>query len=259
MTLCIPFRMFHSTEFTDEETVLTETPSAKSQNNRDLQRLFSMGVATFIVYIMLYSQPNSYIHFHNNYLPLLISLASLIILFPIMIYQLMKENGPFCTLITIPSRADFFAITSDILHHDEFIKLKGYFHHTHHIYDHVVRVAYLSYFFSKLVGLDYVSAARGGLLHDFFLYDWRVKKKKDSQRNIHGKEHPYTALRNAQLYFDINKKEADIITKHMFPKTKERPLYAESLVVSIMDKVSTVIEYVKRMVTKTHTSYKKGI
>ncbi len=137
------------------------------------------------------------------------------------------------------------------------MKLKNYFHHTHHIYDHVVRVAYLSYFFSKLFGLDYIASARGGLLHDFFLYDWRVRKKGDEHNSIHGKEHPYIALHNASLYFHVNEKEADIITKHMYPKTKERPLYSESLIVSIMDKVSTIIEYGKRAVHKNHTSYKK--
>lgn len=159
----------------------------------------------------------------------------------------MKKNGPFCTILLIPSKSEFASLTQDILHHSEFEKLKDFFHHTHHIYDHVVRVAYLSYYFSKLFGLDYTSSARGGLLHDFFLYDWREKKKNDNKRSLHGKEHPYIALDNAMLYFDVNKKETDIITKHMFPKTKERPLYAESIIVSVMDKVSTIIEYGKKL------------
>jgi len=169
----------------------------------------------------------------------------------------MKKNAPFCSILALPSRGEFNSLTYDILNHSEFKKLKNYFHHTHHIYDHVVRVAYLSYFFSKLLGFDYVSSARGGLLHDFFLYDWRVRKKGDEHHSLHGKEHPYIALTNANLYFSINGKEADIITKHMYPKTKERPVYAESFIVSIMDKVSTIIEYGKRVIFKGYTSYKK--
>ena len=172
----------------------------------------------------------------------------------------MKNNAPFCSILALPSLSEFNSLTFDILNHNEFIKLKNYFHHTHHIYDHVVRVAYLSYFFSKLLGLDYISSARGGLLHDFFLYDWRVRKKGDEHRSLHGKEHPYIALSNANLYFHINEKEIDIITKHMYPKTKERPMYAESFIVSIMDKVSTIIEYSKRVVNKEfHIIYEGSI
>ncbi|MDX9800467.1 MAG: HD domain-containing protein [Spirochaetia bacterium] len=169
-----------------------------------------------------------------------------------------RRNSTFCSSLALPSMGEFNYLTNDILHHREFVKLKDYFHHTHHIYDHVVRVAYLSYFFSKLLGLDYISTARGGLLHDFFLYDWRVRKKGDEHRSLHGKEHPYIALSNANLYFDVNEKETDIITKHMYPKTKERPIYAESFIVSIMDKVSTLIEYGKRIIFKKYTSYKKS-
>ena len=30
---------------------------------------------------------------------------------------------------------------------------------------------------AKKLGLDYVSATRGAMLHDLFLYDWRTPKK----------------------------------------------------------------------------------
>lgn len=145
-----------------------------------------------------------------------------------------------------PYQEEFLMLTNDILFHEEFSKLKNYHHHANHIYDHVVRVAYISYAISKVLGFDYVSAARGGLLHDFFLYDWRERKANDTSRSLHGKEHPYIALENARKYFDISALEEDIIVKHMFPKTHAMPRYKESLVVSLSDKLSAILEYLQQ-------------
>ena len=36
---------------------------------------------------------------------------------------------------------------------------------------------------------------RGALLHDYFLYDWHIKRKG---HHFHGFTHPATALRNAE-------------------------------------------------------------
>jgi uncharacterized protein len=142
-----------------------------------------------------------------------------------------------------PDREEFSRLTEDILHNAEFLKLKDYVHHRDRIYDHVLRVAYLSYFISRILGLDYIATARGGLLHDFFLYDWRKRKATDRSRWQHGREHPFVALANARRNFEINDMEADIIVKHMFPKTRAVPRYRESFVVSFSDKVSAIYEY----------------
>lgn len=147
------------------------------------------------------------------------------------------------THIPRPKRREFFLLVQDIISHEEFLKLKTYFHHTDHIYDHVLRVSYFSYYISKVLGLNYREAARGGLLHDFFLYDWRTRKATDSAKALHGKEHPQIALKNARKYFSVSEREADIILKHMFPKTKPVPRYLESVVVSISDKIATLYEY----------------
>ena len=56
------------------------------------------------------------------------------------------------------------------------------------------------------------STARGGLLHDFFYYDWRVTKFNKS----HAWVHPRIAVRNARKLVNLNKKEEDIILKHMW-------------------------------------------
>lgn len=106
-------------------------------------------------------------------------------------------------------------------------------------FQHGILVSYLSFSICKALRLNYYSAARGGLLHDFYLYDWH-----DSDRlgKWHGFTHPYTALRNANAYFDITKLEQDIIKKHMWPLTLKLPRYRESLVVSFADKLATCIE-----------------
>jgi len=75
--------------------------------------------------------------------------------------------------------SEFYQLIKDICEHDEFLKLKNYYHHNSSIYDHVMDVAYLSYRTCKFLNLDYSSATRGALLHDFFLYDWRNHGEPD--------------------------------------------------------------------------------
>ena len=166
------------------------------------------------------------------------------------IHSYMVRTGFIPQSIPRPKRHEFDCVVDEILFHEEFLKLKEYNHHTNHIYDHVVRVAYISYVMAKVLGLDYIAAARGGLLHDFFLYDWRERKSSDSHRSLHGKEHPHIALANARKHFDVNDREADIIVKHMYPKTRALPRYKESVIVSLADKLATIVEYIIHFFTK---------
>jgi len=99
--------------------------------------------------------------------------------------------------------------------------------------DHSLHVSYLAYVVCKRIGLDFQSAARGGLLHDFFFYDSRVTKPS---RGIHCLCHPAIALENAERHFRLNQKERDIILKHMWPVTIIPPKFKESYVVTILDK-----------------------
>ena len=70
---------------------------------------------------------------------------------------------------------EFDDITNDIINHKEFNSLKNFHHHNCDVFSHSVKVSYISYKIAKRLGLDFISAARGGLLHDFFLYDWKEK------------------------------------------------------------------------------------
>ena len=104
---------------------------------------------------------------------------------------------------------------------------------------HSLTVSYRSYLLCKRLGLDYRSAARGGLLHDFFLYDWHMQR---SENRFHTFTHPEIALKNAVGMFSLNKKEKDIIENHMWPLTVRLPKYRESYIVSIIDKYCALME-----------------
>jgi hypothetical protein len=145
-----------------------------------------------------------------------------------------------------PLEAEFYRAVRDIDGHGEFLKLKQYYHHNSSIYDHVNDVAYLSYRICKYLKLDFRSAARGALLHDFFLYDWRNHDEPELAREKnHGVEHPKIALANAEKYFSLNEIEKDIIRKHMWPMTMMPPKYKESFVVSFADKYLSSKEFIE--------------
>ena len=121
----------------------------------------------------------------------------------------------------------------DLIQHEDVKSMKKYIQHGDvNCLEHSIDVSYKSYLICKRLGLDYKSAARGGLLHDFFLYDWHVTK---SERGLHGFTHPYTALENANNRFILNKREKDIIVKHMWPLTIKLPKYKESFIVVVVD------------------------
>ncbi len=139
---------------------------------------------------------------------------------------------------------EYYNIIQEIAEHEEFLKLKEFYHHNSSIYTHVHDVAYLTYRICKFLKLDHYSAVRGALLHDFFLYDWRNHDEPDLPRHkYHGIAHPAIALNNARKHFSINEIEADIIRKHMWPLTIIPPKYKESFIVSFADKYLASREY----------------
>lgn len=141
--------------------------------------------------------------------------------------------------------SEYYEITKDILNHDAFIQSKYIRHHEGSIFDHSLEVSFRSYKIAKKLRMDYRSIARGALLHDFFLYDWRTKGNRNLKylKESHAVSHPRVALENAEKYFEINNKEADIIKKHMFPTTIIPPKYRESWIVSGVDKYYAIKEY----------------
>jgi len=162
-----------------------------------------------------------------------------------------------------PYEKEYYEITKDIFKHEEFNNLKDYFHHNSSIYEHVKEVAYFSYRICKYLKLDYRSAARGALLHDYFFYNWRDHDEPHLHRKkFHGIEHPKIALHNAKKSFSLNKIEEDIIKKHMWPLTVMPPRYKESFIVSFADKYLSSKEFVdefkKRINKRLNHKVQKG-
>lgn len=118
--------------------------------------------------------------------------------------------------------------------------------------EHCVSVSYKSYKIAKRFHMDYKAAARAGLIHDMFLYDWHLQPKGDSFLQKHGFTHPQRALENAMKHFTLSEREKDIISKHMWPLTLRKvPKYKESFVVSFVDKYiackETVSPYLQKI------------
>lgn len=147
---------------------------------------------------------------------------------------------------------EYNSIVSDILSNREFKKIENCSHHKTNRLEHSRRVSFLAYKVCKRWNLDYVSAARGGLLHDFFTNNY-----KNEKGTVLLKTHPKLALYNSKKHFTLNNKEENIIESHMFPVSlKCKPKYIESLIVSTIDKVACVYE--KTIGYSTNIGFKAG-
>ncbi|MBU1538067.1 hypothetical protein KKF84_22335 [Myxococcota bacterium] len=145
-----------------------------------------------------------------------------------------------------PLEQEYTEIVADILENTEFQRLREFFHHNSSIYQHALSVSFTSYKVCKRLKLDYRSAARGGLLHDFFLYDWRDHDEPDlAKEKFHGLHHPRIALENSLKHFTLNRTERDIIVKHMWPLTLRPPITRESFIVSFVDKYASSREFLQ--------------
>ena len=147
---------------------------------------------------------------------------------------------------------EYLACVHDILTNESFQSMKQYIQHGYTTtLTHCLHVSYYSYKVCKRYNLDYCSAARAGLLHDLYLYDWHTHAKETGE-HFHGFTHPGIALRNASHIFELNATERDAIVKHMWPLTMVPPKTLEVFVVSFADKycglVETVLRYQNRKV-----------
>ena len=137
-------------------------------------------------------------------------------------------------LYTVRKDKEYKKIVKDIFRNVEFKKLYNIEHHGISRMEHSIKISYYSYKIAKFLKMDYISVARGALLHDFFL--------DGDERNTMSKfvdtfTHPKKALNTAMNDFNINKIEANIIVSHMFPIYLSLPKYKESILVNLVDKV----------------------
>jgi len=148
----------------------------------------------------------------------------------------------------IISDYEYSFCVNDLIQDEHVCSMKQFIQHSNvTCLEHSISVSYNSYLVCRGLGLDYKSAARGALLHDFFLYDWHITK---TGHGLHGFTHPNTALKNAEEKFCLNVIEKDIIKKHMWPLTISLPKYKESFIVSFVDKYCSLAEITKGKVNK---------
>ena len=132
---------------------------------------------------------------------------------------------------------EYLALVEDILDHPVFRSMEQYIQHgTTTCREHCIQVSYLAYRICKERGWDCRAAARGGLLHDLFLYDWHAPVRVRGHR-FHGFTHPAVAARNAEAYFSITRRERTVIHRHVCPLTPIPPSTMAGMAVVWADKV----------------------
>lgn len=136
----------------------------------------------------------------------------------------------------------YMECVQDILAHPIFQSMEQYIQHgSTSCKAHCIQVSYLSYCICRKFGWDYRKAARAGLLHDLFLYDWHTHAR-ETGNHFHGFTHPRAALNNARKYFNLTVGEADIILCHMWPLTPIPPKSMAGMAVVYADKLCSMTE-----------------
>ena len=133
----------------------------------------------------------------------------------------------------------FNDICGSIVNSSKYQSLDLDYHHGLTRFKHIMHVARGTYYISKLLRLDYISATRGALLHDYFNEEEYLDVKGLNKPRIH----PFLALNNSLKEHDLNIKEKNIIISHMYPIGLIKPEYLESWVVTIVDKTVATYEY----------------
>lgn len=134
----------------------------------------------------------------------------------------------------IDNDLEFQSIISDVLNCDLVQEMNNYRQHSiTSCFEHCYLASYYCYLICKKHNLDYKSAARAAMVHDLFLYDWRVKSDR---KGLHAFTHPKEALKNASKVLELNDVEKDIILNHMWPVTVKLPKTKEGLILTFVDK-----------------------
>lgn len=180
------------------------------------------------------------------------------------------------SIVLNPFFDEWYRIVEDILRNPEFQKRKLFMHH-HNItvWDHSILVSFKSFMASKYFKADKRVCAIAGLLHDFYSQAWistpeleklengkytTLMKEKKPWYKMHGFTHAKDASINYVKYFPKleDKKITNAILRHMFPLNIIPPRYKEGLIITTVDKLSSVrelpsITYVsKKVIHKTY-------
>lgn len=144
---------------------------------------------------------------------------------------------------------EYLECVRDILDSKVFQSMDQFIQHGHTTCkEHCIQVSYIAYEMCRNRGWDSRSAARAGLLHDLFLYDWHTHAKETGEY-FHGFTHPRVAMNNAVRYFEVTEKEQNMILRHMWPLTPILPKYKEGYTILYADKLCGLAEFFGHMKT----------
>ena len=128
---------------------------------------------------------------------------------------------------------EFCRTTEELLGSDAVRRMGQWKHHGHiSTLDHSLFVAYWSFRIARKLGLDASAAARGGLLHDLYLYN---SKDKSAHPGWQCFDHPKAPARNAEQLTELSPKERNIILSHMWPLGGQFPRSMEAWLVDVVD------------------------
>ncbi len=161
------------------------------------------------------------------------------------------------TYISI-NNEEFLSIIEELINNKTVQEMKKYRqHYETSCFDHCYMVSYYCYLICKKYHLDYISVTRAAMLHDLFLYDWRIRQP--NRKGLHAFTHGKTACDNASRLFNLSQKEKDMILTHMWPVTMKFPTSLEGLILTFVDKycaMSETFEVLKfKMFTKKSFRY----
>jgi uncharacterized protein len=143
----------------------------------------------------------------------------------------------------------FHAMIADLLADEKVNQLDLYNQHLNTSrLQHSINVAYLSYQFTKNRNVNVLDTVRAALLHDFFLYEWRSEQPV---KGNHISIHPQQALLTAKTITEVTPLMEDIILSHMWPVGRTKPKSKEAWIVSIADKISTMVELSTQLLSKS--------
>ena len=138
------------------------------------------------------------------------------------------------------------------LHHEAILKMQEIpAHRGSNVYLHTFKLVkkVMKKAVKSCKNLDLENLLVATILHDYYLYNWRIMKDRPQ---CHAKHHPGVAAKNAKRDFNISDKAVNMMVTHMWPfNFKNPPKGREAW---LLNKADTWVAFVECLTTK---SYKK--
>ena len=159
--------------------------------------------------------------------------------------------------ITTEQKKELEDIYQSFLHDEKILKMKEIsMHRGSNCYIHSFKVAKLAIKRALRHNKgNLYTILLGSILHDYYLYDWRIDKSK---MRHHMSSHPYVAAENAERDFNIHAPIKKAIQTHMWPvNIRDFPKTKEARIISNADKAIYIREIIcsKRYKSKREQKY----